>query len=94
MWARRALALGQKGAKKFLKRYGEQLVSGPLSLRRTAAQTLQYRRNHRRRIRLVPTLRSQPSLDYELISRKLNCSVVSNSRATDGIPHNESGNSL
>jgi len=32
MQARRTLALGQKGAKKFLERYGEQLASGPLSL--------------------------------------------------------------
>jgi len=32
MQARRTSAPGQKGAKKFLERYGEQLVSGPLTL--------------------------------------------------------------
>ena len=35
MQAQRRLTLGQKGAKNFIKHYGEQLVSGPLSLRRT-----------------------------------------------------------
>jgi hypothetical protein len=32
MQARRTLTPGQKGTKKFLEHYGEQLVSGPLSL--------------------------------------------------------------
>jgi len=38
MQTRRILALGQKGAKKFLEGYGEQSVSGPLSLWRIAGQ--------------------------------------------------------
>jgi hypothetical protein len=37
MKSRRTLALSQKGAKKFLEYYGEQLISGLLSLCRAAA---------------------------------------------------------
>jgi len=37
-------------------------------------------------------LRSRPSLDYELISRKPSCSVVSNRWDADVIPQYESGN--
>jgi hypothetical protein len=32
MQVRRTLAPGQKGTKKSLERYGEQMISGPLSL--------------------------------------------------------------
>ena len=90
MQTRQALALDQKGVKKFPEGYGEQLFCAPYRYD-DQRRTLQLLSNSSSKNPAGLRQRSHLSSGYELISRKLNCSFVSNMRAADGIPQKESG---
>jgi hypothetical protein len=90
MQARQTLSPGQKGTKKFLERYGKQLIC------------VRYRYDDQRRKRFTTIeiiveestglrLKSRRLSDCEWNSGKPNCSAVSNSLAANGIPQNGSG---
>ena len=84
MQTRRTLALGQKGVKKFLECYGEQLVCARYMTSSGANAASLSKSSSKNPVGL--RLRGRPSLDYKLISRKLNYSAAPNRPAANGIP--------
>ena len=90
MQARQTLTPGQKGTKKFLERYGKQLI----------CVSYRYDDQRRKRFTTVEIIveesdwsppESRRLSDCEWNSGKPNCSAVSNSLAANGIPQNGSG---